>query len=324
MKPDKKIFLSCDWGSSRFRLRLVDALEEKVLGEIESGEGIVATFTAWKKTGKAEPHRFAFYCSVIQKHIGLLEQKMGTKTTTPIIVSGMASSTLGMKELPYKATPFLITGDDLLIDETKPDDNFHFPLYQVSGIKTADDVMRGEETQILGCGLQGDEAKQIIILPGTHSKHAVVCGEKVVSFATFMTGELFRLLAQHSMLAQSVAAGTWDDIRHQKTFAKGVTDSASMNLLQSSFRVRINDLFHRLSKEENYFYLSGLVIGTELQSLDRSLSHLLVADKSLSLLYTKALQVMKFLNWKHIDANDCLLKGHLKIYRRIVDGGAKD
>lgn len=319
MNPDEKIFLSCDWGSSRFRLRLVDAKAGNVLAEMQSDEGIAATYSGWKETGQAEIRRFAFYCSVIQKHIGLVEQKLNQQLTnnTPVIVSGMASSTLGMKELPYKAAPFFVNGEDLVIDETKPTDNFHFPLYLVSGVRTNDDVMRGEETQIIGCGLQSDMAEQTVVLPGTHSKHARVHKGKVISFATFMTGDFFRLLSQNSMLAQSIEAGNRDNVSHQEAFAKAVRDSASRNLLQSSFRVRTNDLFRRLSKAENYFYLSGLLIGAELQSLDRNANLLLVADTNFSPLYEKALQVLKFSRWKHLDASDSLLKGHLKLYERI-------
>lgn len=316
----QKLFLSCDWGTSRFRLRLADAEQERILAEVISEEGIAATYRAWKETNKAATDRLSFYCSVIQKHIVQLERKsdLVLEKDTAVIVSGMASSTLGMKELPYKEAPFLSSGDDLLIDPIMATKDFSYPLYLVSGVKTTNDVMRGEEVQIVGCASPQGDSEQIIILPGTHSKHAVLSHKKIVSFTTFMTGDFFRLLSQSTVLSQSVEAGAYDSICNQEAFAKGVADSLAMNLLQSSFGVRTNDLFHRMTKRENYFYLSGLLIGNELQNLKRSAKLILVANPALSILYEKALEVLGFNHWKVLDADECLLKGQIKCYWRII------
>jgi 2-dehydro-3-deoxygalactonokinase len=68
-------FISCDWGTSSFRIRLIDAGTLSVAGELRSDQGIAATFELWKKTGKSEEGRLPFYRSILEARIGDLEQQ---------------------------------------------------------------------------------------------------------------------------------------------------------------------------------------------------------------------------------------------------------
>src|SRR5262245_25963657 len=109
-----KRIISCDWGTSSLRLRLVDAKAMKVLGEVASDAGIANTFERWKASGSTETDRVSFYQSVLNREIERLEKLMSFSLQgDPVVVSGMASSTMGMMELPYKRMPFALDGSDL-------------------------------------------------------------------------------------------------------------------------------------------------------------------------------------------------------------------
>src|SRR5215216_1214665 len=100
-------FLSCDWGVSSFRLRVVETRSLTIIAEEKSDHGIAMSFELWKQSEKKEKLRLAFYFDVIREHIKILERKSGTSLDKlPLIVSGMASSSIGMINLPYKELPF--------------------------------------------------------------------------------------------------------------------------------------------------------------------------------------------------------------------------
>src|SRR5438445_12367927 len=97
-------FISCDWGGSTFRLRLVDASKKEIYGEVLSYEGIVETHAQWMATNQPEPERIGFYK---RKLAGAISQLRGNmEKNIPLIVSGMASSSIGLLELPYQKFPF--------------------------------------------------------------------------------------------------------------------------------------------------------------------------------------------------------------------------
>lgn len=313
-------FLSCDWGTTTFRLRLIETGNLTTIAEENNSLGIAAAFKLFKQSWKLEKDRLFFYLSIIQKNIGMLEQKSSISLQGfPLVISGMASSTIGMTELAYKELPFFIDGSDLHVKELKASDNFPHDVLIISGCRTGNDVMRGEETQVAGCDPNPAYGEQIFILPGTHSKHITVTKNKVADIKTYMTGEVFDLLSKKSILAASVEeGGDLFDTKNKESFEKGVLDSVRLNLLHSSFLVRTNDLFKKLTKKENYSYLSGLVIGTELKELVKKdpASITLVSNDVLGQNYQVALQVLKINeNVKVQDADEATVKGQYRIYQ---------
>lgn len=265
-------FLSCDWGTSSFRLRLVQAPALATIAAVRAGSGIAATWQAWQNTGlQGSLQRWHFYIDKIKPAIQSIEQQAGRLPEhTPLIISGMASSSIGMMELPYGDLPFTTDGRGVLTHLEPANADLPHDVLLISGIRCADDVMRGEETQLIGCiaGNAGAATEGTFIFPGTHSKHIQVKDGEVTGFQTFMTGELFDLLRRHSILKDAVA--TPEDASQpalNSSFSDGVAAGANGNLLHTAFRVRTNQLFGRLTKAENLDYLSGLLIGAELQSL---------------------------------------------------------
>ena len=315
-------FLSCDWGTSAFRLRLIQVKDFVVLAEAASSEGISQSFSLWKQSRQREEERLFFYLRIIKDHIHQIETKLKYSLKgIPVIISGMASSSMGMLELPYKSVPFPLDGSGMEVSWNEPSGFFNHEMLLISGSKTVDDVMRGEETKVIGCAPDSKGPAELYIFPGTHCKHIKVRGGKVEHFKTFMTGELFELLSVRSILANGVERTGWLDHEENKIgFELGVMDSMHSNLLHSLFWVRTNDLFDKLGKEENYFYLSGLLIGNEIRELDSEdpWPITVVSDNFLGPLYEEALRIPKKngekRNFKFADADLSLIKGQYKIY----------
>ncbi len=267
-----KYILCCDWGTSSFRLRLVDKLSYDVIEELLSSGGVAGTFRSWKE--QTEINRFDFYSGILKSSINELAQKSGVNLDKlPIIVSGMASSSLGMEEIPYAELPFNIYGSQASV---KIYENFNGPganLVLVSGVKSYEDVMRGEEAQLIGLIKINEVIVQeqlVFVFPGTHSKHIYVKDEQVTDFKTFMTGEIFNILSEHSILKDSIDLSKSSGLAEPdniEAFKRGIEVSGSSSLLHNLFTVRTMQLFGKFGKEQNSYYLSGLLIGTELREL---------------------------------------------------------
>jgi 2-dehydro-3-deoxygalactonokinase len=317
-------FLSCDWGTTAFRLRLVEDENLNIIAEQSTKQGISNTHELWKQSAKSKDERLAFYLNIIREHISAIEQKLNTSLDeVPLILSGMASSTVGMVDVPYKEIPFLVNGADLKVHTIEPNDHFKHKIFIISGVRTNDDVMRGEETKLVGCTSDDSSENHIYIFPGTHPKHVEVKDGKAIAFKTFITGELFDLLSKKSILAVSVEEGKeLQEPTNLQYFEKGVKDSNNSNLLHSCFLVRTNQVFNKLSKQENYFYLSGLLIGTQLRDLHNTTSAGLtvVGNETLTPYYIAALRVIGLADAAHapetVNADEALIKGQYKVYKQ--------
>lgn len=261
-----KYFLSVDWGTTNFRLRMVECPSQKIIEEVVSENGGVKNlFYQWKKDGGS---RRLIFLNFLKDQIKKI--KFEKPVNIAVVISGMASSSLGLLELPYADLPFATNGANAIVNCIKPNGVLQSPVYLISGIKSETDVIRGEETQLLGCVKDDEECsgEQLYIFPGTHSKHILVKGHQVVDFKTYMTGEIFGLLATKSVLGNSVKTGARKiQIKSKGSFEKGLNAAINGNILNEAFRIRTNDLFKKISKGDNFYYLSGLMIGTEIKNL---------------------------------------------------------
>lgn len=301
----KNYLLCCDWGTSSFRLKLVDE-HSTVHSEIESNDGISKTFDLWKNSDyKQVINRYDFFIDIVKKNLQVLEESSPIPfTDLPIIISGMASSSIGIKEVSYATLPFAFNGSQSSVYTFNKTENFPHEVFLVSGVKSDDDVMRGEETQLIGLFNLDDVLLQkykqaIFIFPGTHSKHVYVKENAIINFQTFMTGEFFQLFAEYSILKSSVSSsGSLMHLNNTDAFKKGVQASSSSAILHALFRVRTNQLFEKLTTVENYFYLSGLLIGAELRSLSiKDIDHLIFCSgKNLFEQYKIAAEEIGFKN----------------------------
>ena len=315
-------FLSCDWGTTSFRLRLIEKASAGILAEEQSDKGIAETFAAWKQEGASAETRISFYLFIIDEHIKLIEKRLGVSLDNiPVVISGMASAGIGLIELPYKMLPVKADGSDIKTHTIESPKGFAHAVTIISGVRTENDVIRGEETQLIGA-LHTDlpAGENIFIFPGTHSKHIVVENSSIIRFTTYMTGEFFDLLSKKSILSLSVMrGGSIEDIQNKQSFEQGVKDGSVSNLLHHSFLVRTNDLFQKCSKEENYYYLSGLLLGTELNTLqnDSYSSVILVSDTNFYPYYISALNTLGIKNIQYHSSVDAIIKGQIQIMRNL-------
>ena len=310
-----KKFISCDWGTTSFRLRLIEASTKNILAETKSAQGIAATYALWKEQAVAD--RILFYTDIILQQIVVLEQQCGySLDDITIVISGMASATIGMVELPYKFIPLQIDNADFQTHVIAATEICRHTIVIISGVRSANDVMRGEETMLAGCSVADIEGQQLFIFPGTHSKHVVVQNGILKDFKTYMTGEIFDLLISKSILSASVendSAAT----QNNTAFKNGVAENRGSNILNTIFHVRTNQLFGVADKNENYLYLSGLLIGEELKNVptDNYASVTIVASGALLSLNAEALSILSFKeNVQFVNADEALINGQALVF----------
>ncbi|HET9278624.1 MAG TPA: 2-dehydro-3-deoxygalactonokinase, partial [Flavitalea sp.] len=232
-------FLSCDWGTSSFRLRLVNVADEKVFKEIVTADGIAGTHQRWLNEGGLTEKRLSFYREYLLEQVKRLgEEAQSDLSGLTVMLSGMASSSIGMIEIPYRELPVKIDGSDITTHVIEQSTSFPHKLIVISGLKTADDVLRGEETLLIGCDIADSKEKSLCVFPGTHSKHIQVVRGEAVSFKTYLTGELFDLLSTRSILSNSVERNNLDEHQANDFLRQGIVEGASGNMLNTVFHVR--------------------------------------------------------------------------------------
>lgn len=326
----KNYLLGCDWGTSSFRLRLINISDHQLLGELISQEGIVNTFNAWKKSSKKSGiTRNQYFCHYLKKQIDALSAKLAMSLDhVTVVVSGMASSSIGMEEIPYAHLPFAVDGRQASIRCFDMQEGFPHKVILISGVQSQQDVMRGEETQLIGLMALLDRAGHqykdaILIFPGTHSKHVYIQNSQVVNFQTFMTGEIFNLMAKYSILKDSIEISAFTAYKASDldAFKLGLKEAGASNILHGLFTTRTNQLFGKLSKKQNYLYLSGLLIGTELRHLLEKENYPLVlcSGSNLNKFYILAIEELQLSSRTTSIAADLIDKaaitGQIKVFQ---------
>lgn len=274
--------LALDWGTSSLRAWLMTE-SGQILKEHQSKHGILNL----PEGG---------FSAVLEDLLGLWRLPI----LPPAIACGMVGSANGWAEAPYLACP---VSPDALATSLKMVQTGQGMLSIIPGVRDdgmVPDVMRGEETQILGVlALRPDLAEDVtIVLPGTHSKWAQIHQGRIVGFRTFMTGELYAVLTAHSILGRFSAPERSSDAESIMAFEDGVRIGASGDSVSSLlFSARSRVLAGRLSAAAVPDYLSGLLIGNEVYSAPRlnrasSQRSVLVGDDALCARYLRAFRLL--------------------------------
>ena len=265
--------VALDWGTSSLRGALL-AADGQVIEERSFARGILTV----DKDGFKE---------VFESSFGDWMQP-----NTLCLIAGMAGSQQGWIEAPYCPCPAGFADIAASLAWVEPGRIAIVPGLSVED-KGVPDVMRGEETQVFGAlqllGLQ--DAR--IVLPGTHSKWVTVANSHITDFSTWMTGEFYALLSRHSILARTMPST--DPLHDEAAFAKGVACALRGDgLLHTAFSARTLSLFKRMASDALPSYLSGLVIGEELngQRLSSGESLVLIGAPELCSRYHQALGLM--------------------------------
>ncbi|WJT00683.1 2-dehydro-3-deoxygalactonokinase [Novosphingobium humi] len=254
--------IAVDWGTTNRRAYLIDAAGQ-VLHTERDGMGLLAV----------PPGGFADQIAAIRAKMGDL----------PVLLAGMVGSARGWVNVPYLPCPARLEDLGGALHWVEPGRTAIVP-----GLcDRAGDVMRGEEVQLLGAvaaGLAPGDA--LLCQPGTHCKWARMAGGHVASFATAMTGEMFALLKNHSLLADFLGG----DVEDGEAFRAGVRDGLSGRLTTRLFRVRAAALLGHRSTEESAAYASGLMIGHDVggENLREGDPVHILADPHLGRLYAAA------------------------------------
>ncbi|MEO0390566.1 MAG: 2-dehydro-3-deoxygalactonokinase [Pseudomonadota bacterium] len=189
----------------------------------------------------------------------LVSDLLPSSGQVPVIACGMVGAAQGWAEAPYIAVPAPPPSPK----QARVMDDGDLRVHILPGLKQAApaDVMRGEETQIAGFLALHAEWDGVVCLPGTHTKWVHISAGEVVSFQTFMTGELFALLSEASVLRHSVGSGT-----DAQAFASAVAAALSKPaaLTSSLFRLRAEGVLDGLAPSAARARLSGTLIGAEL------------------------------------------------------------
>lgn len=251
---------------------------------------------------------------------GVLKNIIGDwlKGETRIVTCGMAGGREGWLEAPYNACPVNI---GTLANATIRAPAKFADVRIVPGAKSIRDdgrveVMRGEETQILG-GLEEERAPALVIAPGTHSKWARVEGGRLMSFRTYMTGELFALLKAHSILGRTMdISAPHDDDAFELGVHRALEDKGLLNLI---FSTRSEVLFEHLTATAAPSYLSGVLLGAEVaEALERTpftqdTPIFLVGDPSLASRYAQALAIAGHKQTQTLDGECAAARGLWRI-----------
>lgn len=268
-------FIAGDWGTSRLRLYLCD--EKGQVLERAEGEGAAVHDCAG---------RFAAAIAPWDQSHGAL----------PAILGGMVGSTIGWREVPYlkcPAKPSAIAAAALRFEaEGRP--IAILPGLSCTGKAGAPDVMRGEETQILGALRLYPElaaGRHVLCLPGTHAKWVAVQDGAVIQFQTALSGELFELLRRHSVLARDGGEVDVND-----AFLRGLEfarKNDKADLLYLIFSTRALVVTGQMPKSDAASYLSGLIVGKDVATaarlFDLGAQVPMICAPALATLYARAL-----------------------------------
>lgn len=275
-------FALVDWGTTNLRVWLVDH-SGNVLGEESTADGMGTL-------SKAE------FGAVLEN----LLLRLNAPDDLPAMICGMAGSRQGWVEAPYASIPVTLTD---LAAQSVVFASHNRIIRILPGIarkeRARPDVMRGEETQLLGLNISKGLQSGLVCLPGTHSKWATLEQGAVTDFVSVMTGELFALLCNQSILRHSTGNQTKvnpTDPAFLQNVQIGLSSTGGLGRL---FSIRAASLVGDANAGQSTAALSGLLIGTEIRDASNILGHSngdihVVGSSSLSQLYQAALSIAGF------------------------------
>ncbi len=285
----------CDWGSSRLRAFLET---DGVNSERRTGPGIGQL----EQESPAEALARVLAPWRAQWHIGR------------IVLCGMAGSRNGLLEVPYVRAPATLAQWRAGAGRVRSAADTLIVLagIQAQNFRDVADVMRGEETQIFGAlALEPPLAagRQMMVLPGTHSKWVEVRDGRIARLQTYFTGELFELLSTRSSLLRAGGTGDADE----EAFEVGLRNAARFDLAANLFETRSAQLIEGRSAGWARSLLSGLLIGAEVHSMlarreGTSGPLTLIGDPALTARYLRALGSYGAAA-RQLDGERCVLAG---------------
>ncbi len=284
-------FIAADWGTTNrraYRLGTGGALEE----EMEDDKGILSVPAGGFPEAVAE----------VRARLGDL----------PLLLGGMIGSNRGWIEAPYVPSPASTYDLAQHIIWAEPGRTAIVPGLSYLSDRRAD-VMRGEEVQIFGALAAGTiPGSGLVCHPGTHNKWVTLEGGRVTRFRTVMTGELFNLLKEHSILSDLLALPSDRGGAFEAGVLHGLSDE---DLTAELFSIRARVLLGQAEREDASSYASGLLIGADLRTGLRAADEAEIAvmgRPELTRLYAQALRIAGW-NAREVDGERSFIAGARKL-----------
>ncbi|WP_448248473.1 2-dehydro-3-deoxygalactonokinase [Thalassotalea agariperforans] len=286
--------LIIDWGTSNFRAFAMNehgqVVKEKTLalGLLQVKEGEFAKELQQVLSGWAEGYESLpiYMAGMVGSQQGWVNVDYVATNIADKVTSKTLAKHVHCFELPWGAKATIIPGVSHKAE---------FDCY---------DVMRGEEVQIFGALQKIENNNLHAILPGTHSKHAVIKNGQLTEFSSFMTGELFSVISQHTILGR----GLPEQINSNTGFIKGVKAGQTDKLTSTLFSARTHRLFNNIAESEVFDYLSGLLIGNELKSAAKADEVTLIGGQKLCARYQVACESLG-IKANYLNGDECFLAG---------------
>ncbi|MFD1199272.1 2-dehydro-3-deoxygalactonokinase [Brucella gallinifaecis] len=297
-----------DWGTTRFRLWTLD-VDGNVINENRGDDGLLHA-------------KEASFEVTLERHLAQVD----APDDLSVVICGMAGSRTGWIEAPYMSLPAGLEGIVAAAVRVPA----KRPVIMLPGVarrsKDAPDVMRGEETKLLGLVHRGT-VDAVVVMPGTHAKWVQLSDGQLNDYRSFMTGELFALLKDRSVLSGALeGAGPVEP--ESAAFAAGVKASLETPELIANalFTVRAGWLVHDYKPSDQLARLSGLLIGLEIAGgrtlFGKAREVLLLSDGMMGALYASALEIAG-VKVNRIEADELVRDGLFMAARYAFAGGAQ-
>lgn len=294
----KADWLAVDWGTSNLRL-----------WGIEADGGIAFSRASDQGMGKLTREAYPGVLTA------LLAGAVDTSAPLDVLICGMAGARQGWLEAPYLEAPADLSHlSARSVAPALPGTGLSAKILPGVCLKTpgAEDVMRGEETQLLGLSALIPGFSGLVVMPGTHSKWATLTGTRIERFSSAMTGEIFEVLRTHSVLRHSLQGeldGPDRDVGFEAGLGQGL--EAPQRLTATLFKVRAGSLLAGRSAPWCAGFLSGLLIGAEIGGQRDWITDAeipLIGSTGLCGLYAQAFAVLGA-RTRIVDATDATLAG---------------
>ena len=302
-KISNQIVVFIDWGTTNFRAYKYNLKKNKILHKIETNTGIVNL------------KRKKQYIDVILETL----RKFRLKKNQYILMAGMVGSKKGLYEVPYVSVPITLKKMFLKISMKKI---LNIEVRIVPGLfykkNNFFDVIRGEETLAIGAISKLKIKKQCYLCcPGTHSKWISINNNKFNFFNSYMSGEIYSAISKGTILSQSLEKNS--NKFSKKYFIKGLSlIKKGYSFPNMLFKVRTMDLFNQANPDQCNSFLSGLVIGLEINDIFKKKDIykspvILIASGPLTKMYSISLNYYK-IKYSLVNADECFISGMQKIY----------
>lgn len=292
LQDRKDTWIAVDWGTSNLRVWLM------------SGRQVVEAKSADTGMGSLKPYEFE--PALLKLISNWIDEQSEEKMQ--IVACGMVGARQGWMEAPYATVPCSPVAGRFVQPQTN---DKRLDVSILSGLCQMDpsDVMRGEETQIAGFITGGEDVSGILCMPGTHSKWICLENGIVNQFTTSLTGELYSLICEHSILKSLTDKKGFD----VDEFAMGVAKAAQAPemILTSIFSLRARAVLHSSNQVKTAAFLSGLLIGSEITSVIKNMPSgklYLLGSGKLGDLYAQVFEILGH-RFEKVDVTELTLKG---------------